>query len=102
MVNLQSALDWADYCKQTDAAKSSIRQRKVLAKKEYFVVQRVADDVDLKSHRAMSQGWKLSFHMEYITIVCILYKDSVSHRGEGRNLNEAYNDAFKKTLTTHV
>ena len=98
MVNLRSALSWADSSKQIDKknAKSN-RQKKKIEKQRYFVVQEVTDDIDLNASRMISQGWSVNFYQEGHDIVCRLTRLHESYSGQGRNLDEAFKEA-KSTM----
>lgn len=97
MVNLQSAIDWADSSKHRDISKSKTqRQKKHLKNTDYYVVQRVEENIELKAERMMFQGWSVSFRFENISVICELKKENNLHTGEGRSMNEAFDGAKLK------
>lgn len=105
MVSLQSAVDWADTMKRVaiGTAKTK-RQKKAIEDTEYYVVQRVDEDVEPKAQRLMFQGWKVSFRIVHVTTVCEISKEFPTEgvtrifHGEGRSMNEAFDDANLKLL----
>ena len=104
MVSLNDAVDWADTTKSVDmdAAKTN-RRRKEIEKQDYFAVQRVEENVETKAEQLMFHGWKVSFFVEGHKTFCVFTNASETFSGEGRSMNEAFDDAnlkmFEETTT---
>lgn len=103
IVSLQSAVDWAESMKSADikAAKTS-RQKKHLERTDYYVIQSVEENVEIKAERLMFQGYKVSFSIDHITTVCKSEKLNPTtgniqiFEGRGRSMNEAFDDCRLK------
>lgn len=107
MVNLNDAVDWADTTKSVDmdTAKTN-RRRKEIEKQDYFVVQRVEENVELKVQPLLFRGWKVRFDYHNISVVCELVDSHINpqkvYAGEGRSMNEAFDDAMLKFLEENL
>jgi len=103
MVNLQSATDWADSMKKSDIRGAKTRrQKKHLEHTDYYVVQSVEENVEIKAERLMFQGHKISFSIDDLSTVCVSEKHNqntgLTHifEGRGRSMNEAFDDCRLK------
>ena len=84
------------------------KQKKHLEHTDYYVVQNVEENVEIKAERLMFQGYKVSFSIDHITTVCKCEKHNATtgnthiFEGRGRSMNEAFDDCRLKIWESEV